>query len=537
MKKNIDVKLMANMLNQAYNYLNEEVELINGLNVFPVPDGDTGTNMAATLKNAVDVINNEKYEDVDKIVKAFSKGALMGARGNSGVILSQIFGGFSKGIDKSVINIDEFSYALTKAAEQSYKAVMKPVEGTILTVIKESAEAVSALDTSKMSLVKYFENLIEISEKSLDNTPNLLPILKKSGVVDSGGRGLISIFYGFLSAVKGEKVKISKNNKVKKAETHFGANIEPADIKYSYCTEFIIRANKSDNSELKDKIMTFGDSVVFVQEDDIVKIHVHTNHPGDALETALKYGIALHVKVDNMKVQHDTIMGIEHEPGEDFVEEKNYGIVSVCSGEGFYKLFKEFGVDEIIEGGQTMNPSTEDILEKVNKIKADTVFILPNNKNILMSAKQAADISDKNVIVIETKTVPQGIGAVMVFDLDESVEENTEVMNEALEIDTIQITYSVRNTKLNGFAIKEKDFMCIKNGKIIAVEKTAEKALRKSLENFCSDYEMITVYVGEDGDENKAKKLIKDFSKKHEDIEAEIYSGKQPIYNYLIALE
>lgn len=538
--KVIDDKQLREMLVSGYHKLSADKEMVNGLNVFPVPDGDTGTNMSLTLKTAVDMLEKEKSTNTGDLLRSFSKGSLMGARGNSGVILSQIFGGFARGAEQTkTLDVPALLKALESSVEVAYKAVMKPVEGTILTVIRQSAEWMKVEENvEELSMVDFFSLLVDKAKASLEGTPELLPVLKTSGVVDAGGQGLVSIFEGFLAALKGEKIDFVEEQKTEAKTFHQQAT----DIRYAYCTEFILRAKEKSNDQLRDKILSYGDSVVFVQDEDIIKIHVHTNHPGEALETALKYGMLLNVKIDNMKLQHDTIMGVHHDEDHDLVqevpmEEKDYGIITIAAGKGFTEIFSDLGVDAVIEGGQTMNPSTEDILKEVDRLHAKHILILPNNSNIVLAAKQAQSMSEKDIHVIESKTVPQGISAMMGYSPQQSLEENLESMTESLDISTIQITYSVRNTKINDFVIKEKDILCIKDGEIVAVEKSPEKALRKVLDLFSEEYDLITVYLGEDADYSKTRKILESAEKKYEDVELELYKGDQPVYYYILSLE
>ncbi|NLY35737.1 MAG: DAK2 domain-containing protein [Tissierellia bacterium] len=536
----LDDKTLRSALRSGYYKLSADKEMINSLNVFPVPDGDTGTNMSLTLKTAIEMVEKDESSKTGEILRSFSKGSLMGARGNSGVILSQIFGGLARGAENSnSLSVGEFIKALEKSVEVAYKAVMKPVEGTILTVIRQSTQWVKEVEgVELLDFEAFFSLLLEKAHLSLKGTPELLPILKQSGVVDAGGQGLCSIFEGFLSALKGEEIIL----KEEEGSEHVHFLQEPTDIHFTYCTEFILRADKNSNEELKEKILEMGDSVVFVQDEDIVKVHLHTNNPGVALETALKYGNLLNIKIDNMKVQHETIMGVHHDNRdkliiEEEIEIKNVAVIAVAAGEGFKNIFTDLGVSAVIQGGQTMNPSTEDILEEVEKIKANHIVILPNNSNIILAAEQAKAMSDKDIYVVETKTVPQGISAMMGYDPFGNIEDNIESMKEGLDVSTIQITYSVRNTKIQGFVIKEKDILCIKDGEIVAVEKTPEKALRKMLDLYGSTYDLITVYVGEDTDLGKSQKIIDENHKKNPDVEIELYRGDQPVYYYIMSLE
>lgn len=535
----LDDKTLRTVLDSAYRKLSSDKEMVNSLNVFPVPDGDTGTNMSLTLKTAIEMVEKDESTSTGEILKSFSRGSLMGARGNSGVILSQIFGGLARGADgKKTLSVSDFIKAMESSVEVAYKAVMKPVEGTILTVIRQTTEWVSAHEgVYMMDFEEFFNLLIEKASLSLKGTPELLPILKQSGVVDAGGQGLLSIFEGFLAGLKGEEIILKEESTVEEIHYHQ----KPSDIHFAYCTEFILKAREASNEALKERIQRLGDSMVFVQDGDIIKVHVHTNNPGLALEAGLEYGSLINIKIDNMRQQHETIMGVHHDDREEILveeeDDRDIAVVAVCAGRGFEKIFKDLGVSAVIEGGQTMNPSTEDILEEIDKLKAQHVIILPNNSNIILAAKQAQTLRDRSIHVVETRTVPQGISAMMGYDPYGEVEDNLEAMEEGLDVSTIQITYSVRNTKIQGFVIKEKDILCIKDGEIVAVEKTPEKALKKVLDLFADDYDLITVYKGEDSDMNKAQRIIDEISKHKEDVEIELYPGEQPVYYYILSLE
>lgn len=535
----LDDKTLRSMLRAGYYKLNADKEMVNSLNVFPVPDGDTGTNMSLTLKTAIEMVDKEDSKQTGEILRSFSRGSLMGARGNSGVILSQIFGGLARGTENTkTLGVKDFIKALDESVEVAYKAVMKPVEGTILTVIRQSTQWIKEVEgVELLDFETFFALLLEKAQLSLKGTPDLLPILKQSGVVDAGGQGLCSIFEGFLASIRGEEVLFAEEND---AIEHTAYHPEATDIHFAYCTEFILRAREKSNEKLKEKILEMGDSVVYVQDEDIVKIHLHTNNPGVALETALEYGSLLNIKIDNMKIQHETIMGIDHKEEENIIIEeeiKNVAVIAVAAGKGFKDIFTDLGVSAVIEGGQTMNPSTEDIMAEVDKIKANHILILPNNSNIILAAQQAQNMSQRSIHVVETKTIPQGIAAMMGFDPFGDIEENIESMEDFFDVSTIQITYSVRNTKIQGFVIKEKDILCIKDGEIVAVEKTPEKALRKVLELYSSTYDFITIYGGEESSSGRTKKIIDEIQKKNEEIEIELYQGDQPVYYYILSLE
>ncbi|WP_459128733.1 DAK2 domain-containing protein [Guggenheimella bovis] len=519
---------LTKLFEQGYLSLEANKEKINGLNVFPVPDGDTGTNMSLTLQNAVTNMKKEADQKVFMKAKALSRGALMGARGNSGVILSQILSGFSKGVSElEELSVEDFMNGLHQAVETSYKAVMKPVEGTILTVIRETSEGLKALKEVPEDFEGLLDKIYEFSKASLENTPELLPILKQSGVVDAGGAGLVEVFKGMRNYVHGEELETVENTSIPFDSKEYHQTL--TEIIYQYCTEFIIGNVRVPANELKERIQSLGDSMVFVQDDDVVKVHIHTNHPGDALESALKVGDLVTVKIENMKLQHETIL--EHQ--------KELGIVAVSAGEGFSEIFKELGVDVVVTGGQTMNPSTEDIASAVKSIFAKNIIILPNNSNIVLAAKQVSDIiEDKKVYVLESKTVPQGISAMMGFDPTRDAETNLENMGEELKkVSTLQITTSVRNTKINGFVIMEGDSIGILDGQIVAVDKTADKVLKTVIQDNKEKYELITIYYGEEMEEKSVNKVVNQLTKALPDLDIEVYSGGQPVYNYIVSLE
>ena len=529
----INGDLLGKFFVQGTLTLTKEKELINSLNVFPVPDGDTGTNMSLTLKTASELVSSMEGKSASEVARTMAKGSLMGARGNSGVILSQIFRGFSKGIeDKEELTVEDFANALSSASSVAYKAVMKPVEGTILTVIRETAEYASELDKEGMVFHDFLKLILDRALLSLDDTPNHLAVLKQAGVVDAGGRGLVSILKGFYNTIIGEEIEdVIEEHKL---PGHREMELAPEDIKFRYCTEFIIKDADGDADNLRKEIYELGDSMVFVQDDDLIKVHIHTNNPGVALEKAIAYGELLNIKIDNMKNQHETILT------EEVKEKKQFGFVSVGMGEGFTDIFKSFGVDEIIEGGQTMNPSTEDLMKAVEKINADTIFILPNNSNIILAANQTAELSDKDVVVIPSKTIPQGINALVNFEMSSERDENIESMSVALgEVSTLQVTYAVRDTEMNGFEIKEKDILAIYNGEITAVTTNVNHAIIEVVEKAVEedDAEIVTLYYGSDIEEENVKELVAELEEKFEDVEFDFYYGGQPIYYYIISLE
>ncbi|BEP29458.1 DAK2 domain-containing protein [Helicovermis profundi] len=540
----IDVELLYRMFKQASIELNKNKSLVDSLNVFPVPDGDTGTNMSLTMKNAVKEISKKEYERVDDLSKAMSKGSLMSARGNSGVILSQIFRGFSKGcVDKEVLTSIDLCKAFISASETAYSAVMKPVEGTILTVIRKTAEKAKDYLEDEVPIHALLKILIKRAEETLDKTPEYLDVLKQAGVVDAGGKGLVFILNGFYNAVVGEEAE-EFYELTETVAPH--TSTEYTDIKYGYCTEFIIRSDIRDVEKLRDKIFSLGDSMVFVTDDELIKTHIHTNNPGIALEEALKYGELINIKIENMRQQHTSIIENNSSTESDEItketveEISKYGFVSVSMGSGISNIFNDLGVSVIIEGGQTMNPSTEDIVVAINKCRAENVIILPNNSNIILAANQAKElIEDKEVFVIPSKSVPQGISSMIEFDLEHSPEQNYNSMCEVLtEVKTIQITYSVRDTVFNDMDIKKDDILGVYEGEISSVGKELKKVVFESLSKAIDeDSEILTIYYGMDVKKEEVEKLKIEIEEKYEDLDVELYYGGQPLYYYIFSIE
>lgn len=556
----IDAAVLRRMFLSGVSSLEAKKAWINELNVFPVPDGDTGTNMSLTLMSAVKEIqaagNNISMSD---ICSKISMGTLRGARGNSGVITSQLCRGFARvagthdRLDKPVL-AEAMSHAVTTA----YKAVMKPKEGTILTVAKASAVKANELSSSDISLEDFFREILKFAEETLKRTPDMLPVLKEAGVVDSGGQGLVELFKGFIDGYLGketeyETVAPSQGTAAPAVRrTVDSSNIETSDIKFGYCTEFIILAEKEftddDENELKTFLSSIGDSLVVVAMDGIVKVHVHTNHPGQAFEKGLTYGQLTSMKVDNMREEHnekvileaDRARAAEEEAQADESPRKEAGFVAVCAGEGLIDIYKELNIDRIVEGGQTMNPSTEDILCAIEKVNADTVFVFPNNGNIIMAANQAAQIcEDRNVVIIPTKSVVQGITALISYDSRLSAEENTQAMTEAIGyVKTAEVTYAVRDTELYGKAIRTGDYMGIGESRILAVGPELEKtAIDAILELADEDAEIITIYYGADVNSEDAQKVADAVSEALTGAEVELVFGGQPVYYYFISVE
>lgn len=552
----IDGILLSKMFRQAAATLNMNKDIVDSLNVFPVPDGDTGTNMSLTMNAAMAEIGKHEGEtSVEVVAKAMSKGSLMGARGNSGVILSQIFRGFAKGCqDKQSLTSIDFSHALKDASDTAYKAVMKPVEGTILTVVRKTAELGLDYTEKAVPIQELLENLIKRSEETLERTPDYLPVLKSAGVVDSGGKGLVYIFLGFLDAVLGKEVEIQ----VEKSETVLksaGSTLDADMITFGYCTEFILETMRDDVAILRSEIQKIGDSMVFVQDESIVKIHIHTDNPGIALEKALKYGALINVKIENMREQHSNLSHGAHyktqeiqpeevttiEPGAptEPEDQKSFGIIAVAMGSGFEKIFKDLGVDVIVQGGQTMNPSTEDFLKAAQECQAEHLILLPNNSNIILAANQAKEVSARPMTVIPTKSIPQGVTALIEFDPDKSPQLNETSMLKAItQVKTLQVTYSVRDTQYGDIDIKKDDILGVADGTIVAVgqaiESVALEAVSKILDEEAS---ILTVYYGEDVPESEAAQLLEKLAQQYGALDLEMHYGGQPLYYYVISVE
>ena len=560
----INSKLLARMFLAGAKNLDSKKDWINELNVFPVPDGDTGTNMTMTIMSAAKEVSSLTEPTMAELAKAISSGSLRGARGNSGVILSQLFRGFCKVIKEyDEIDVTILCEACQKAVETAYKAVMKPKEGTILTVAKGAAEKALELSDETEDVVTFVEEVIKQAEYVLDQTPEMLPVLKQAGVVDSGGQGLVQVLKGAYDALIGKEIDYTiEGAPTGAAPAKISAETE-AEIKFGYCTEFIIVLNApmSDNEEhaYKAFLESIGDSIVVVADDEIVKTHVHTNDPGLALQKALTFGSLSKIKIDNMREEHQEklIKDSQKLAAQQKAEEEAYeaaqsdektnnmpakemGFVSVSIGEGMNEVFRGLGVDYLIEGGQTMNPSTEDMLNAIEHVNAKTVFILPNNKNIIMAANQAVDlVEDKQIIVIPTKTIPQGITALVNYIPDHSAEENKEQMMAEIEnVKTGQVTYAVRDTEIDGKTIKQNDFMGIGDKSILSVG-TDLKATTLEMVDAMVDEEsaIVSIYFGSDSDEDSANELAAAIEEKYPDVEVEVNDGGQPIYYYVISVE
>lgn len=550
----INSKLLAKMFLAGAKNLDSKKDWINELNVFPVPDGDTGTNMSMTIMSAAKEVSSLTEPTMAALSKAISSGSLRGARGNSGVILSQLFRGFCKVIKEyDELDVTIVCEAFQKAVETAYKAVMKPKEGTILTVAKGAADKALELAEQTDDLVFFADEVIKHAEYVLNQTPEMLPVLKQAGVVDSGGQGLVQVLKGANDALLGKEIDYSIEGVSSGASPEKITAETEAEIKFGYCTEFIIVLNNplSDKEELKYKafLESIGDSIVVVADDEIVKTHVHTNDPGLALQEALKHGSLSRIKIDNMREEHQEKLIKESEKlaKEQAAEEqkakepeKEMGFVSVSIGEGMNEVFKGLGVDYIIEGGQTMNPSTEDMLNAIEKVNAKNVFILPNNKNIIMAANQAVSlVEDKQIIVIPTKTIPQGITALVNYIPDHSVEENKEQMMAEIEnVKTGQVTYAVRDTEIDGKTIKQDDYMGIGDKSILVVGKDLKQTTLEMVDAMVDeDSAIVSIYFGSESSEEKAEEIASAIEEKYPDVEVEVNDGGQPIYYYVISVE
>lgn len=531
--------------NGAVNLKNSHKE-IDHLNVFPVPDGDTGTNMQMTMMAGIKEVNNLDSQSIIDISKIMSRGLLMGARGNSGVILSQFFRGVYNEIAKinnGSATIEEFIQALVGGYQMAYRAVMDPVEGTILTVVRESAEKVLNEKSNLHSVEEVLKIYLEQARETLIRTPDLLPVLKEAGVVDSGGAGFIKIIEGMLMALEGNILNETDLGPVVNTEDYQGAhNLGDVDIKFGYCTEFIVKLHKPEKFKedfMKNPLSQMGDSLVVVTDDDLLKVHVHTNQPGVALTLAQKYGDLQTIKIENMRLQHSTIMGdVSAKPVEK--KKSKYAIIAVASGEGIHEAFRELGVDTIIDGGQTMNPSTEDFMKAVENTNADNIIILPNNKNIILSAEQTAElIPDRVISVLKTKSIAQGYASLMVFDPTAEIDINLEQMQDVVtSMRSGEVTYSVRNTELNGIKINEGDFIGITGGEIKVANKSRLDTVKALMDDMVDiDREIITVFYGKDADEEEIEQVIGYVKKLNPDIEVDLIEGKQEIYSYIFAVE
>lgn len=541
--------------------LNKNAEFINSLNVFPVPDGDTGTNMSLSFASGSKYVSESTSANVGDLAQALAKGLLMGARGNSGVILSQVFRGFAKSVsNKKELTPQDLAQALQGGVETAYKAVMKPQEGTILTVARKSAEAAKKVAKDGGDIVAVMKDTYEAAEAALKTTPDLLPVLKEVGVVDSGGQGLMFVYQGFYDALSGNvrddevhKPSPVEMDEMVSAEHHKSAQgkLNTEDIKYGYCTEIMVRLGagrlvekKFDYDEFRGYLAEIGDSLLVIADDEVVKVHVHTEHPGMVLSYGQKFGSLIKVKVDNMRLQHETILEKdEEEEREEEISENeisgDYGIIAIASGEGVAEIFKNLGATYVLSGGQTMNPSTQDIVDAIAKTKKDKVIILPNNKNIFLAADQAAEVCDVDAVVVPSKTIAQGMAAMLGFSKDADLEENKEAMTD--ELDTVisgQVTIAVRDTTIEGREIKKDDYMGIVDGNIVVTNPDRKEAAIEMVKAMLDeDSEVVTIIYGEDGNKEEAEAIETAVSELDEDLEIEIHEGNQPVYPYLISVE
>ena len=568
--KNVNASLMQKLFLAGAQAIDSKKDYINELNVFPVPDGDTGTNMTMTIMSAAREVNALNNPTMAELAKAISSGSLRGARGNSGVILSQLLRGFTKVItDHDEITVEVIAAAFAKAVETAYKAVMKPKEGTILTVAKGGAQKAAEMVGVTDDVIECVDTIIAYMDEVLAHTPELLPVLKEAGVVDSGGQGLVEIMKGGYEALCGKEVVFKGESSSVPAAASRGPvnteNISTSDIKFGYCTEFIILLDKEFDEAAETSFKAFlesiGDSIVCVADDEVVKVHVHTNHPGVAFEKGLEYGQLSRMKVDNMREEHNEKLFLEQEKAaaaeakenaaiegtaetlqqtEQSGPRKEVGFISVSVGEGINEIFTGLGVDYLIEGGQTMNPSTEDMLVAIDAVNADTVFIFPNNKNIILAADQAKSLTeDKNVIVIPSKSVPQGIAAIIGYVAGKSAEDNEKLMRDAMQqIKTGQVTYAVRDTKIDGKDIRMGDYMGLDDHTIQSVGTELEQTTIDLIESMIDeDSELISIYYGEDGNEEQAEAVAAAIEKNHRMIDIEVHAGGQPVYYYIVSVE
>ncbi|QPA32014.1 DAK2 domain-containing protein [Thermaerobacillus caldiproteolyticus] len=555
--KTLDGRRFAEMVLKGAQHLANNAKAVDALNVFPVPDGDTGTNMNLSMTSGAKEVKNNPSDHIGKVGSALAKGLLMGARGNSGVILSQLFRGFAKAIEtKKEINSIEFAAALEAGVVTAYKAVMKPVEGTILTVAKDAAKRAAAVAKKEPDIAIVMEEVVKEAKASLQRTPELLPVLKEVGVVDSGGQGLVYVYEGFLAELKGEAVDDLKTAAVSmqeliNAEHHKSAqsHMHTEDIEFGYCTEFMVRFEEEklrqhpfSEEAFRQDLSRFGDSLLVIADDELVKVHIHSEQPGEVLTYGQRYGSLLNIKIENMREQHANIVNEGHksmQPAPAVKQKEQYGIVTISMGDGIRNLFKSIGAHAVIEGGQTMNPSTEDIVKAIESVNAETVFVLPNNKNIIMAAQQAASVVDNEVIVIPSKTVPQGMAAILAFNPTLSAEQNEKAMTAALsQVKTGQVTFAVRDTTIDGVTIEKDDYMGISDGKIVVSEKD-KLSVTKQLINALidEDSEIVTILYGEEATEEEVEAIVTYVEETYPDVEVEVHNGGQPLYPFIFSVE
>ena len=552
---NITTSLFQEMVQAASTRLNKQAEYVNSLNVFPVPDGDTGTNMGMTIENGAKEVADKSASTVGEVAAIFAKGLLMGARGNSGVITSQLFRGFSQSVKgKDELDGQALALAFQSGVEVAYKAVMKPVEGTILTVSRGAAIGAKKKAEATNDAVEVMKAALEGAKTALAKTPDMLPVLKEVGVVDSGGQGLVFIYEGFLSALTGEYIASedfqatpATMSQMINAEHHksVAGHVATEDITFGYCTEIMVALKQGptyvkdfDYDEFRNYLNELGDSLLVVNDDEIVKVHVHTEDPGLVMQEGLKYGSLVKVKVDNMRNQHEAQLEKEEKATKP-AEEKEYAIIAVVAGDGLAEIFKAQGVDYIISGGQTMNPSTEDFIKAVDQVNARNIIFLPNNKNIFMAAQSAAEVLEQPTTVIETRTLPQGLTSLLAFDSGKTIEENHERMTAAMsDVVSGSITTAVRDTTIDGLEIHENDNLGMVDGKILVSNPDMLTTLKATFAKMLDeDSEIVSIYIGEDGDEELANGLAQDLMEEYEDLEVEIHQGNQPVYPYIFSVE
>jgi DAK2 domain fusion protein YloV len=555
----ISASQFQEMVQAGASRLHVNAEYVNSLNVFPVPDGDTGTNMNLSMTSGAKAVADSRSEKVGELATVLSKGLLMGARGNSGVILSQLFRGFSKQIpDVTTLNAKDLAAAFTHGVETAYKAVMKPVEGTILTVSREAARSGERKAKESDDCIEVMSAVVKGAKRALAKTPDLLPVLKEVGVVDSGGQGLLFIYEGFLEALSGEfaanevyEPTPGEMDEMVNAEHHRGVSghVATEDIKFGYCTEIMVKIGEGptvdsafDYETFRNYLNELGDSLLVVNDDEIIKVHVHTEHPGEVMNYGQKFGSLVKIKVDNMRLQHETLVEHDAQAEQSAVVQKPrvpFAVIAIAAGEGVQELFRSLGASYIISGGQTMNPSTEDILKAVKEVNADQVIILPNNKNIFMAADQAAEVADIPVAVVPTKTISQGMTAMLAFNDQQSLEENKATMTEMIEsVVSGQVTTAVRDTTIDNVEIKKDDYLGMIDGKIVISEPEIFTASLDTLKQMINeDTEIVTIIVGEGGTMKEAEKLAETLTAEHEELETELHEGGQPVYPYLFSAE
>jgi uncharacterized protein len=550
----LDGKRFAEMVISGANNLSTNAKMVDALNVFPVPDGDTGTNMNLSMTSGAKEVQKNVQDHIGNVASSLAKGLLMGARGNSGVILSQLFRGFAKSIEnKESISSEEFATALEAGVTSAYKAVMKPVEGTILTVAKDASKKAIQVAKKQKDISLLMEEIIKEAKASLSRTPELLPVLKEVGVVDSGGQGLVCVYEGFLAELKGEALPTinAQMTDLVNAEHHKSVQsfMNTEDIKFGYCTEFMVKFEKDklqahpfSEDTFRNDLDHYGDSLLVISDDELVKVHIHSEKPGDVLTYGQQYGSLIKLKIENMREQHSSIVGKTHNTlntNQTVKEKQEYGIVAVSMGEGIAELFKSIGANAIIEGGQTMNPSTEDLLKAIKEANGKNIFILPNNKNIIMAAEQAAEVAEEDVVVITSKTVPQGMSALLAFNPSGKLEDNKKAMSDAMKhVKTGQITYAVRDTTIDGVSINKNDFMGIEEGKIVETNHDLFLTAKGLLQQMIDDNaEILTILYGENVTTEQVDNLVAFINENYKDIEVEVHNGKQPLYSYIFAIE